>query len=35
MSTAIQAQEVTDADEQTPDPSDPTRIDTRAGAGYK
>ena len=35
ISSAIQAQEVTDADKQTPDPSDPTRIDTRAGAGYK
>ncbi len=35
MSSAIQAQEITDADEQTPDPSDPTRIYTRGGAGYK
>ncbi len=29
------AQEVTDTSELTPDPSDPTRIDARIGAGYK
>jgi hypothetical protein len=29
------AQEVEDVSEQTPDPSDPTRIDARIGAGYK
>ncbi len=34
-SSQIQAQNVTDIEEQTPDPSDPTRIDARVGAGYK
>jgi hypothetical protein len=35
ISSAIQVQELTDAYKQTPDPSDPARIDTRAGAGYR
>ena len=35
VSSTGHAQEVTDASEQSPDPSDPTRIDTRIGAGYK
>lgn len=34
-SSTIQAQDITDAQELTPDPSDPTRIEARAGAGYK
>ena len=31
----VSAQEVTDTSEQIPDPSDPTQIDARLGAGYK
>ena len=31
----VSAQEVADVGKQTPDPSDPTRIDARVGAGYK
>ncbi len=35
VTSTLHAQDVTDIDKQTPDPSDPTRIDARAGAGYK
>ena len=33
--STVHAQDVTGVQELSPDPSDPTRIDTRAGAGYK
>jgi len=35
MPSMTHAQDMSNVNEQTPDPSDPTRIDARIGAGYK